>query len=309
MSDLPKSRFDTTRAFNQTGTDFAGPFYVTDNSLRKSRVMKSYLCVFICMSTKAVHLEITTELTTEAFLAAFNRFVSRRGLPNSIYSDNGSNYQGASNQLVEVQKFLTDHADELLSAMAMTQVKWVFNPPEAPNFGGLWEAAVKSVKNLLYKHVGQTHYSFEQLNTLACRVEAILNSRPLTFETDPRDVDYLSPGHFLIGASLLAVPEVPIPENRKVKGKWEHLKQMSQALWGRFHKEYLHTLNMRYKWNKPGDDIKMNQLVYVTEQNTSPLCWPLGRVIQLYPGAGNIVRVVKVKTSSGEYVRPVINLF
>ena len=197
----------------------------------------------------------------------------------------------------------------ILSALAMRQIKWSFNPPCAPNFGGLWEASVKSAKRLLYKHVGRETYTFEQLATLFCRVEAILNSRPLTFDVnDPTDGDYLSPGHFLIGTTLLSTPELPLPETRTLCGRFERMKQISQAIWKRWHNEYLCTLTNRYKWRNLTENAKLHQLVYITDVNTSPLCWPLGRIVQLYPGSDQIVRVVKVKTSGGEYVRPVNKL-
>ena len=138
MADLPADRVTQARVFNGVGTDFAGPFQIKASQLRNAKIMKAYLCVFVCLATKAVHLEVVSELSTEAFLAAFSRFVSRRGLPSLIRSDCGTNYVGSNRHLSEVQKYLKSHNSEIGDDLARRGVKWLFNPPSAPNFGGIF---------------------------------------------------------------------------------------------------------------------------------------------------------------------------
>ncbi|CAI6366427.1 unnamed protein product [Macrosiphum euphorbiae] len=133
MSDLPSSRVTPSRPFLHVGIDFAGPFMIAEGRRKNARSIKCYLSVFICMAVKAVHIEVVTDLSTEAFLAALQRFVARRGKPSGIYSDCGTNFKGADQQL----------RNTLLSSTARTRYindipcTWHFNPPAAPHFGGI----------------------------------------------------------------------------------------------------------------------------------------------------------------------------
>lgn len=186
----------TRMPFSQVGIDYAGPILMRDTKLRKSREYKIYIAVFICMSVKAVHLEVVSDLSTDAFLAALDRFVARRRLPSDIYSDCGTNFIGASKEL----KKLVNLPDNQHVLAAAKMCSWHFNPPSAPHFGGLWEVAVRSAKTLLTRTVGSQRLTLEEMCTVLCRVEAALNSRPLVpLSSDPRDLECLTPGHFIIG--------------------------------------------------------------------------------------------------------------
>lgn len=175
------------------------------------------------MSTKAVHLEIVRNLTTDAFLAALDRFVARRGLPVSVYSDCGTNFVGASRQLFK----LINHPDNHEVLSSAQPCIWHFNPPSAPHFGGLWEAAVKSLKLLLIRVIGNHRLTFEEMYTVVCRIEATLNSRPLgPLSSDPHDLECLTPGHFLIGQPLLSVPELTVDLScMNLRNRWKLLHQ------------------------------------------------------------------------------------
>lgn len=306
MADLPKSRVSQCRPFARVGIDFAGPFQMRETQLRKTRIYKVYISVFICMVVKAVHLEVVSDLSTPAFLAALDRFVARRGLPIDIYSDCGTNFVGASKQL---RRFMLD-ASRQHQLTSHLSCSWHFNPPSAPHFGGLWEAAVKSMKTLLVRTVGNHTLSFEELNTVACRIEAVLNSRPLIpLSSDPDDLECLSPGHFLTGQPLLAVPEpnvVDTPNN--LLSRWTLLHQCHQAFWRRWSLEYLNGLQIRSKWTSTDAQVKVGDLVVIKDSSSPPLSWRLGRIIELLPGSDSVVRVVKVLTKQGTVVRPVIKL-
>ena len=230
-----------TREFSQLGTDFAGSFLVKTSSRRNAPSLKGYLCLFVSMATKAVYLEFVSSLTTNAFLACLDRFVARRGLPQTIYSENGTNYFGASRHLKEIYTFLRLHHDQLYDLFSQRSVDWRFNPPSAPNFGGLWEAAVKSVKNLLKGLIHTTSHTFEEYCTLLARIEAILNSRPLgRCSTDP-GIQYLTPGDFLIGDPLLSCPEEVFVKETSCRNRWDQLKRLQQAFWKSWSSEYLQT--------------------------------------------------------------------
>lgn len=311
MGNLPPSRSQLIRPFYRVGVDFAGPFTVKESKLRKSRNEKGYLCLFVCMAIKSLHLEFVSELSTKAFLAAFDRFVSRRGLPHDVYSDCGRNFVGASRQIKEIVRFLQDNNDKIFSSLSDKQIHWHFNPPAAPNFGGLWEAGVKSAKTLMIRIIGNSILTFEEYSTLFSRIEAVLNSRPLcAIPSTPEDgIDYLSPGHFLIGHPLISTPEQLYEENLTLHCRWQRLKQMTQTFWRRWSHEYLHTQMQRNKWTKGNSNLKIGDVVFIQGTESTPLSWPIGRIDEIHPGPDDTVRVVTVRTTSGTLVRPVNKLY
>ncbi|XP_018399895.1 PREDICTED: uncharacterized protein LOC108777480, partial [Cyphomyrmex costatus] len=191
------------------------------------------------------------------------------------------------------------------------ETAWKFIPPNAPHFGGLWEAAVKAAKRHLIRIVGKTSLSFEELQTIFCEVEAILNSRPLTPLTeDPNDLSYLTPGHFLIGTALNSFPHpdlTNVNENRLIR--WQRVEQVRQHFWRRWSQEYLHTLQERSKWRtNKGDQLTPNQMVLLKQPNLAPLQWLLGRVEEVHPGTDGNVRTATVRTTKGLFTRPLTKL-
>ena len=148
MGMLPTSRVTPGQVFDEVGVDFAGPVFTKYGHVRKPVIVKSYICVFVSLSVKAVHLELVSELTTEAFIACLRRFVSRRGKPQVIWSDNGTNFVGANRELSEIFNFLKQQVvqEKVSDFCSSERIKWKFIPQCAPHFGGLWEAAVKSTK-------------------------------------------------------------------------------------------------------------------------------------------------------------------
>ena len=306
MADLPTDRVSSIRPFASTATDFAGPYLVKASLLRNSRSVKAYMCVFVCTATKAVHLELVSSLTVEAFIAAFTRFASRRGVPSIIRSDNGTNFTGANKELTNLYDFMTSHYKELSTELRNQSIKWLFNPPSAPNFGGLFEAAVKSAKNLIKRVIGEQILTFEELYTVFTKVEAILNSRPLVpISNDPNDLDILTPGHFLIGQGLIALPEYPFNEIKASRlSRFQLIQKISQSMWNRFYHEYLSTLQTRNKWYKQSENLKIGDLVLICDDNLPPLQWLRARVTEVHPGKDGVVRSVKLRTSQGTLVRP-----
>lgn len=310
MGALPLSRVGQCRPFSKVGLDFAGPFNTKLSTARKAGTTKSYLCVFVCMVVKAVHLEFVSELSTKAFLNAYDRFVARRGLPTDVYSDNGTNFVGADRHLCDTLAHLRADDKDIFGHLAAKGTNWHFNPPAAPNFGGLWEAAVKSAKTLLRRSLGDVSQTFEEYTTFFCKVEAVLNSRPLLdFSTEPTDAfSMLTPGHFLIGTALTSPPEPQLAENATYPCKWKRIRQQLQGFWRQWSKEYLHTLLQQHKWTTAGQTVEVGQIVFLYGTTTNPLEWPLARVISLQPGADGVTRVVTVKTANSTLTRPLNKL-
>ncbi|XP_060871447.1 uncharacterized protein LOC132945707 [Metopolophium dirhodum] len=306
MADLPSYRVQPHRPFSHVGMDYGGPFFVKEHRRRNAQSVKVYLALFICMSVKAVHLEIVSDLSTEAFLAALDRFVARRGIPSNIYSDCGTNYVGAARQLktlfrdAKVQDRLSSHLT----------CAWHFNPPAAPHFGGIWEAGIKSTKYHFKHAIGQQVLTYEEFLTLTTRIEGILNSRPITpTSSDPHDLSALTPGHFLIGQPLQALPEPDLTDvqiNRL--NRWQLIRQCHQSYWKRWSREYLSTLQGRHKWFKSSPNLTIGDMVIVEAPSRPPTEWRLGRVTEVHPGSDEVVRVVSVRTQDGVYKRPVVKL-
>jgi len=175
MGDLPSVRVQKFRSFTNVGIDYGGAFTIKESRHRNAKTHKAYLELFVCLSTKTVHLEIVTDLSTGAFLASLDRFVARRGIPAPIFSDFSTNYVGAARQL----KSLFQDAATQETLHTPVPCQWIFNPPAAPHFNGIWEAAIKSTKSHLTKVIGIQVYTLEELLTLITRVEGVLNSQPL----------------------------------------------------------------------------------------------------------------------------------
>jgi len=182
MGQLPNERVTAGSVFDKVGVDYAGPVYTKIGSVRRPTLVKTYVAIFVSLSVKAVHLEAVSDLTTDAFLACLRRFVARRGKPVLIWSDHGTNFVGAARVLTELHEFLRKQETNktITSFCAAQGITWEFIPERAPHFGGLWEAAVKSMKNHFHRIVGNAKLTFEELTTVLCQIEACLNSRPLT---------------------------------------------------------------------------------------------------------------------------------
>lgn len=312
VGQLPKQRTTPSRAFTITGVDFCGPVYLKP-AHRRAAARKAFIAVFICFASKAVHLELVCDLSSEAFIAALRRFISRRGIPTEIHSDNGTNFRGANNTLIELYRLLeNNHTREaIIKECNLKRIRWYFIPPRAPSFGGLWEAAVKTAKTSLAKTLGNTQLSYEDFVTVLTQIEANMNSRPLTsLSNDPGELNVLTPGHFLIGTSLLSLPEpdyTSIPSNRL--HHYHELQRLVQQHWDRWRKEYLCEQNHQRKKSVSAIDVHVGQIVLVQDEGKPSVSWPLARIENVHPGDDGIVRVVTLRTSSGIYKRSISRIY
>jgi hypothetical protein len=250
-----------------------------------------------------------SDLTTDAFIACLRRFVARRGKPTLIWSDHGTNFVGAANELRGLVDFLeSQKAQNEISAFCSAQkIQWQFIPEHAPHFGGLWEAAVKSFKSHLRKVVGSVKLTFEEMVTVLTQIEGCLNSRPLvSLPLDDDGIEALTPGHFLIGRPIEALPD-PALAYRPVSilARWTLCQALVRHLWQRWSADYLDSLKRCSKWHKRSTNLQVGDVVILREDNVVPAQWPMARVVITHKGDDDLVRVVTVKTSSGTYKRPV----
>ncbi|KAJ8719806.1 hypothetical protein PYW08_011981 [Mythimna loreyi] len=306
MGQLPESRTTLEFPFLHCSVDYAGPVKIANRKGRGCQLIKSYLSIFVCLATKAVHLELVTDLTKEGFMAALNRFVARRGKPQSITSDNGTNFVGTSNEL---HRFLQDSSSQISSAAAQEGIDFLFIPSYTPHFNGMAESAVRSTKYHLRRLLQLTHFTYEEMHTCLTQVEAILNSRPITaLNSDPTDFTPLTPAHFLIGRPLVSVPHPQLTERITSLERYKRIEFVKQHFWKRFSNEYITTLQQKTKWSTASSELKLGSLVLIKDKTLPPLRWALGRCVAVFPGTHDqVARVADIRIKGGTIIRRAFN--
>ncbi|XP_066936508.1 uncharacterized protein [Clytia hemisphaerica] len=303
MAHLPVDRIAVgAPTFFHTGVDFFGPIQVR---VLRSKV-KRWGCLFTCLVIRAVLIEVSPSLEADDFINVLDRFINRRGNPEIIRSDCGTNFKGASNEL----KKEIERIDQLKIAKSLQrkEIKWHFNPPEAPHMGGVWERLIQSVKITLSVILNDSAILNDfTLQTVMTEVEAVLNSRPLTYvSNDPNDLEPLTPNHFLLGRpSSKPITSVDYEIRSAPRKKWKQVQSITNQFWDRWSKEYLATLTTRTKWRKTSTPaLKEGDLVMMLEKNLVRSQWILGRIKEVFKSSDGEVRKVEVTTKDGTYTRP-----
>ena len=308
MAPLPINRLKPSlRAFTRTAVDFGGPFF-TIQGRGKCRC-KRYLCLFTCLATRAVHLEMAYGLDTDSFLRAFCRMSNRRGLPEEMLSDNGKNFVGANEELRDLAKQMIK--DSKLNESLINQgVKWTFNPPYAPHFGGVFETMIKAAKRAILAILGNADVNDEELMTAFTEAESLVNSRPLTYQSaNPEDDTPLTPNHFLQGQmGGKFAPEVDEEIGYNPKKRWRRVQELTRHFWRRWMNEWIPSLSARKKWFKQSKNLQIGDVVLLVSPENNRAHWPLGRIIEIYPGRDGQVRSVKLQVGEKKLVRPVVKL-
>ncbi|GBL97468.1 hypothetical protein AVEN_162933-1 [Araneus ventricosus] len=134
MGNLPSERVTPSAPFLNSGVDFCGPFQIKFKNQRKGIYSKVYVAIFVCLATKAIHLETVTDLTTEAFIAALKRLCARRGRIATLISDNASNSKGAASELNRLKKLICKTNETLANYLTSEAIQWKLIPPRSPNF-------------------------------------------------------------------------------------------------------------------------------------------------------------------------------
>jgi len=306
MAPLPTIRTRMSlRAFSHASVDYAGPF-ITKQGRGKVR-QKRYLCLFTCLGTRAVHLEVAYSLDTDSFLNAFFRMASRRGLPEEVLSDNGTNFVGAHNEL-EALKALDK--EKIQDSTSTYGVKWHFNPPLAPHFSGVHEIMIKAAKKAIRAILGSADITDEELVSAVVGAEGLINSRPLTYQSaNPTDTVPLTPNHFLHGqlGGRFAPDSVDTTAFNPRK-RWRRVQELVRHFWHRWLREWLPSLNSRRKWLRDRENLKEGDVVILMSSDTPRGKWPLGRIVKTHPGADGQVRVADVQVGKKTVTRPVVKL-
>ena len=285
--DLPSYRSDyTTHAFQSTGLDFAGPLYVSDK-----KDSKTYILLLTCASSRAIHLELVSEMTVGGFLRGFKRFISRRGIPKLIIHDNFKTFKSS-----DVKRFMLYHG-----------IEQKFILPLSPWWGGFYERLVRTVKLSLKKVLGKSFATFEELQTILCDVEAVINSRPLVYLSCDDIDEAVTPYHLIYGRTLVnhtrivePIIDFTVDDCRK---RILHVRKLMRDFWSIFSDNYMNELRQFHSYSKTkvssqGDELIVGDVVLVKEDNLHKSDWKLGKITQLVRGKDDRVRGVELKTIS-----------
>ena len=238
MSDLPLERLTPDLPpFSYVGIDFFGPF-----SAKYGRgVCKRYGCIFTCMATRAVHIEIAHSVNTDSFLGAFSRFISRRGRPKKVYSDNGTNLKSGERELREMMH--SWNQQKISKELLQSEIEWHFNPPYASHNGGFWERLIRSIREVLRAIVKQQLLCDESLLTFISETERILNSRPITqASTNSDDPEPLTPSKLLLLRNESSFPNgVFRKSDSYINRWWRQAHYLANVFWKRqLNREVVH---------------------------------------------------------------------
>ncbi|XP_046643169.1 uncharacterized protein LOC124328443 [Daphnia pulicaria] len=309
MSALPGYRLKPFYpAFTHTGVDFFGPF----NVIIFRRKVKRWACLFTCMSSRAVHLEMAYALDTSSFINCISRFEDRRTTPTHYHSDNGTNFVGAVREFSECLQRM----DQLtvLDGVKRRNVTWSFNPPAAPHFGGAWERLVQSSKRALQFILNEQTLTDDILSTALVQVEKLLDGRPLTYvSVNPADPEPITPNHLLLGHENPYIPfDLFDASDMTTKRKYRTAQYLTDCFWRRWLREYLPGLAKRKKWLYGQKNLNIGDIVIVIEPDTPRGKWPIARVVEVFTGPDGVVRsaIVRLRSSTNttELHRPAVKL-
>ena len=246
-------------------------------------------------------MEVAHILEADSFICAYQRFVSLRGKPKEIYSDNGTNFKGAWRELREALKRLDQ--TKIYNRLRSNDVQWSFNPPEASHQGGIWEGMIGSVRRVLGALLKEQLVDDETLSTLLCEAERILNDRPLTSLSDhPDDPELLTPNKLLPLRSNSCFPPDVFKGHDKYSKRWRQAQCLADSFWKRWMKGYLPALQTRQKWSVPRRNFAVGELVLVVDEKTLRAHWSMGLIEEVFPDSYGYVNV-KEKTATIVYKR------
>ncbi|XP_043220311.1 uncharacterized protein LOC122389655 [Amphibalanus amphitrite] len=307
MADLPIDRVQALQPpFTSTGVDCFGPFFVKRGRGQEKR----YGIIFTCLAIRAVHLEMADNLSTDSFICALKRFISRRGNVQVIRSDNGTNFVGTNNELKREWRKLHS-SDAIYNTLAKRGIEWIFNTPGASHHGGVWERMIRSTRRVLESLLSSQLLTDETLRTFLCEAESIINSRPLTPLTmDPTDAEPLTPNHLLLlapGGDLQAGIWQET-DNISIR-RWKQARYMTELFWKRWRTEYLPLLQSRPRaWTRSRGNLKEGDVVLLVDTAVPRGQWPIGRVQTVKTSLDGLVRSVTILCRGTQLTRPIQKL-
>lgn len=305
MAPLPKERLDGQVPFQHVGLDYLGPFLISGFDKGTKTTQKVWIALFSDFLTRAVHLELVLNLTTEEVLNAIRLFISRRGMPSSMYSDNQTSFKAADKEL---KTLLSKIKWSSISRFATEKgFSWRYTLPHTPHLNGLVERMVKSVKSSLRKVFAQTTLTFRQLSIILAEVESIVNSRPLSPVSEDNPVP-ITPFQLIYGRKFETLPVQTNSKDLTFDTMWLKRKNLMNSYWKSFKNEYLLNLSARKKWVTFNEADLLNKIVLLNDKDTPQYAWRQGVVISCIPSKDGLIRTVDVRLPQGVVRRSVNTL-
>ena len=244
------------------------------------------------MSTRAVHLDLAPDYSTDKFLQVLRRFVSIRGYPAKIYSDNGSQLVAANKELRSMtQEWDLDKMQEF---GATEGLKWEFTSANASWQNGISEALVKSVKRAIYAAIGHNIMTFSELQTICFEVANLVNERPIgRHPTTSEDGTYLCPNDLLLGRSTPKVPSGSFQTKCNPRNRYEFIQNIITGFWKKWTCDYFPSLIIQQKWHTSHRNVKVGDIVLIQDSNQFRGNWKMGKVVTANTGKDGKVRKVE----------------
>ena len=320
MPPLPAKRVTKSTPFSQCGVDYFGPLFIKSKGERK----KVWVCLYTCLVTRAIHLELMTDMSTEQFLLGFRRFLARHGKPDEMISDNASQFKLASAAIDKLwQQILTE--EDVVSYSASGNIKWKYIVELAPWMGGFYERLIGLVKRSLRKALGRLCLTYEQLLTILTEVEAVVNSRPLVYVGDDiNSTITLTPSHFLTLNPRTGIPDFDndnddsdfnpnVYSTDSLLRNWKKGLKHLDRFWRIWRNKYLINLRERTE-TKLKDGKGKSQFVaqvgdvVLIKDDLPRGNWRLGRITNLIKSWDNHIRAAKVILPTNRVVSRPLNL-
>ncbi|XP_059087340.1 uncharacterized protein LOC131883794 [Tigriopus californicus] len=296
MGTLPANlRVDEPSGFTNISVDLFGPLHPTDCD-------KAYGCIFTCLYSRAVHLELTPDLSAESFIEAFRRLIARRGQPKIVYSDNFKSFKAAEKEL----RHLYSYMDRPKISHAFPTIEWIYSIDRAPWTNGVTERLIRTVKTPLRVMLQRSALSFRQIETLLIEIEGIVNNRPLAVSEDRHQLHPITPAHLVIGRRMDLLPnDYAKIDERPTAQKWKHRTALLNQFWRRWSNDYLLELQPTRKWHHGQNlELKTNMVVMVRDKNLSRQDWKLGVIEDLHKNPQGLVHKATIRTVSHGKQRP-----
>ena len=296
-SALPECRVKSGHAFETIGVDFAGPFYCSNGR----KTIKAYITLFTCATSRAVHIEAATDMSVNTFKQSLRSFITRRGMPSRIISDNAQTFKSAAKWLKKLK-----NSEEVNNFLESKGINWQFNVARAPWWGGFFERLIGLVKSCLMKILGRAKISFKEFKECLLDVEATLNNRPLTYLDEEFGPEALTPNHLIHGRRIPTLAwEEPESDNEiDATRRWKHLQKQLQHFWKRWNREYVSSLREHHRLNSrtTKNSLKPGAIVLIQQEGVSKSRWKLGRVDRLIEGKDGIIRGAVLKVVSNDRI-------
>ena len=325
MPDIPRERVARSLPFDYTGLDYFGPLYVKNfapdtigqNDGQNSK--KVWVCLFTCMTIRAIHLELVDDMSADEFLLSFRRFVARRGTPRWIISDNAQQFKCASTTLSRAWKDVIKD-EKVCDFSSKRFIKWNFIVELAPWMGGFYERLVGLTKRALRKTIGTRSLTQRQLSTILTEVEAVINSRPLVYvDSDLNSNIALTPSHFLSLHSNCVIPDLTeeidpefdaskiVSSSQQLLEIWKRGQKLLNQFWNVWRQEYLSSLRERSQASLKGprsntDCIPKVGEVVLVKENLPRGYWKVGRICELFQSRDKRIRSARITFGPNKFV-------